>query len=266
MDNYDYDKVCKATAQLRIQHDIEAKAREGPRVDPGPRDSDMTVGEALLEIEDNMMSDKFWVDLGQGVLRARQALQGEEKDGQTKAAEYLKEVSDQILALDQMYFAGERKVIDQIRDLFEKEEPVSLSMPLSGVRTTRSEGQEYSSNQDKRFKELAKLGKEVIDKQEKQSGPWEFIEVKNEIVITVNIKVPPSTSKGDVTVNFHPSKLKVVVKGHEVQPAVIDGEMTGEIDVEASGWNLEGKDDDRRLVLELEKTMGGFMWYQLMKT
>ncbi|CAE7391021.1 unnamed protein product [Symbiodinium sp. CCMP2456] len=140
MDAFSYEQACKATAALRIEHDIEAKAREGPKVDPGPRTSDMTVGEALQEIEDNMMSEKFWVDLGQGVFETRKALEQNSEEGRKKADACLKEVSDQIKDLQSMYFANERNVIEQIRSLFEREEAVTLGTCLAGVRTTRSEG------------------------------------------------------------------------------------------------------------------------------
>ncbi|CAE7748398.1 unnamed protein product [Symbiodinium sp. CCMP2592] len=144
MDAFSYEQACKATAALRIEHDIEAKAREGPKVDPGPRTSDMTVGEALQEIEDNMMSEKFWVDLGQGVFQTRKALEETSEEGRKKAEACLKEVSDQIKDLQSMYFANERNVIEQIRSLFEREEAVTLGTSLAGVRTTRSEGVQLS--------------------------------------------------------------------------------------------------------------------------
>mmetsp|Transcript_140503 Transcript_140503/g.199160 ORF Transcript_140503/g.199160 Transcript_140503/m.199160 type:complete len:264 (-) Transcript_140503:33-824(-) len=263
MDAFSYEQACKATAALRIEHDIEAKAREGPKVDPGPRTSDMTVGEALQEIEDNMMSEKFWVDLGQGVFETRKALEQNSEEGRKKAEACLKEVSDQIKDLQSMYFANERNVIEQIRSLFEREEAVTLGTCLAGVRTTRSEGQE-TGKQEHRAKGLQQAGSEVIHQQHKKQGPWTFHEVNNKSEVTVEIEVPPSTQKADITVKMQPTRLLVDVKGHEMRP-VIDGNLSGEIDVEGSSWTLEGKDGGRKLVLELEKTMGGFLWHKLLK-
>ncbi|CAE7690762.1 unnamed protein product [Symbiodinium pilosum] len=214
MDAFTHEQACKATAALRIQHDLEAKAREGPKADPGPRTSDMTVGEALQEIEDNMMSEKFWVDLGQGIFETRQALQQNSEAGQKKAAACLKEVSDQIQDLQSMYFANERNVIEQIRRMFESKEPVTLERHLTGVRTTRSEGQE-TGKQQHRAKGLQQAGSEIIHQQQTKQGPWNFHEVSNKSEITVEVQVPPSTQKSDITVKMQPSRLVVNVRGHE---------------------------------------------------
>jgi len=255
-----------ATAQLRIQHDIEAKAREGPKPDLGPRTSDMTIGEALFEIEENMMSDKFWVDLGQGVFHARQALMKDNQDGRIEAEQNLKAVSEQILKV-KFYFEAERAVIENIRSLLAGEDPVTVDTPLKGTRSTQSEGHQYKSESEKkRGQELIKLGEKAKKESAKAAqGPFEFEEVENQCAVTVTIKVPAATQKSDVQVVMKPNSLKVVVQGHEVQPAVIDGTLSGAIDVEESGWALEGKDEGRKVTLELEKTMGGFMWHQLLK-
>ncbi len=91
------------------------------------------------------------------------------------------------------------------------------------------------------------------------------LEGDSEREITVNIKVPPSTDKDDVKVIFRRSTLLVQVSGHEAQPSVIDGELQGCIDPEASSWTLQGTGPDRTLCLIIEKSKGGIKWHRLLK-
>jgi len=254
-----------AAAQLRIQHDIDAKAREGPKPAPGTRTQDMNIGEALFEIEENMMSEKFWVDLGQNVYHVRLAIGEETQDGRMRADELLQAISKSIDKCH-MYWKEEQVVLEKIRKLLLAEDPVTLQTPVNGVRSTLSGGgQGYlSESQKKRGKELIKQG-EKIKKEYAKQGAFDFEEIEYQTMVTVTIKVPAETQKGDVKVVMKEDSLKVVVKTHEVQPAVIDGTLCGKIDLEESSWSLEGEGEKRKVFVELEKKMGGFMWYQLLK-
>merc|ERR1740121_2875979 len=97
------------------------------------------------------------------------------------------------------------------------------------------------------------------------TGSIEFKETENQQELTVSIRVPPETKKDDVRVVFKATYLKVSVLGHEQQPFVIDGTLMGAIDVDGAGWHMEGSGDDRKVVLDMEKTMGGITWHRLLK-
>ncbi|CAE8589859.1 unnamed protein product [Polarella glacialis] len=261
------DEMLAMCASLRAEHDIAAKARDGPAPEEAERTTDMTVGDALLQIENTMMGDKFWVDMARGVSRTRKALELNTEEGRSQAAGFLTELSDMILGL-KMYFEAERNVIDFIRGLLRSEADCSNNTVLPGVRSTRSEGQtqlEASDSQQRRAQELAQLGAGVCHQYPMRNDSFQFTEVLNKQEVTVIVRVPPETAKSDVKVRFLPNSLRIQVQGHEVQPAVIDGELSGAIDVEASNWSLEGSGPDRRVVLDMEKTMGGFMWNTLLK-
>ena len=49
------------------------------------------------------------------------------------------------------------------------------------------------------------------------------------------------------------------------QPAVIDGKLQHPVDPEAFDWHLDGKGDERTLVIDLEKVSGGIDWYDLLQ-
>jgi len=46
---------------------------------------------------------------------------------------------------------------------------------------------------------------------------------------------------------------------------VIDGKLQHPVDPEAFDWHLEGKGEERTLVLDLEKVSGGIDWYDLLQ-
>lgn len=271
MADFTREEAIRAAVGLRAQHDIEARARDGPpSASKELRTTDMTVGEALEEIVDTMRSDKFWLELAEPVAQARTALAEGDEDGRKRAAKLLTAARDQITEL-RHYFAAEQQVIGRIISLLGEASVASnevLGTVLSGVRTTISEGQatsQASAEQRAREQELSRLGADVLKQFPMNTDPWEFREVQNECQVTVTITVPAATKTGDVTVRIKPDSLLVAVKGHEAQPAIIDGRLAGPVEVEASGWSLEGSGDSRRLVLELEKRMGGLVWRQLLK-
>ena len=91
------------------------------------------------------------------------------------------------------------------------------------------------------------------------------LEGDSEREITVHIEVPPSTVKEQVFVKFRRNSLLVKVALGCIFHKVIDGELQGCIDPEASSWTLQGSGPDRILCLTLEKSKGGIKWHQLLK-
>ena len=57
--------------------------------------------------------------------------------------------------------------------------------------------------------------------------------------ITVRIAVPPTTKKGDVVVMFKAKFLYMSVRGHRLQPAIIDGMLNGSVNADSCSWSLE---------------------------
>lgn len=64
----------------------------------------------------------------------------------------------------------------------------------------------------------------------------------------------------DVTVKIGKKTLYVALKGH---PAIIDGELSGEVKTEESMWVLQ---DGKEIVITLEKLKGMNWWNRLVTT
>jgi len=272
-DAYSEEAMLRATAGLRAQQKAEARKRDGP-TNIAPRTSDMTVGDAIAEILDTFESDAFWADLGGNAMVARDAIAQGTADGRELAVQNLRKLSGQITELHH-YFKAEQQVLDNIIGLLTDEgaSSVTLDTVLTGVRTTSSEEDKtlrakMDSEENKaRLKNLAKpvVGKQVQGPTITEVDPWVFEEIMDRQEVTVTVPVPAATARSDVDVCIQATSLRIAVKGHSIQPAVLDGELTGAVDLEASSWSLEGSGDKRRVVLELEKKMGGFMWDRLLK-
>eukprot|EP00428_Durinskia_dybowskii_P030470 CAMPEP_0170240492 /NCGR_PEP_ID=MMETSP0116_2-20130129/20004_1 /TAXON_ID=400756 /ORGANISM="Durinskia baltica, Strain CSIRO CS-38" /LENGTH=262 /DNA_ID=CAMNT_0010491311 /DNA_START=72 /DNA_END=857 /DNA_ORIENTATION=+ len=256
-----HEDMLAYTAQLRAQ--ASAKEKLHIQQELGPRTTDMTLAEVLDEAITTMQSDKFWIDLAKPLAAARQALSGAGTPGalppaptaaRMRAAELLRGCTKQIVELKH-YFHTELQALESAAAMLEDESrEVSLDSLVDGVKTTRSpeteaalaKGLDETSREDKAMKAA--------------EGPWEFIETQDKTEVTVHVPVPEGTGKADVKVVFRERSLTVRVAGHAMQPAVIDGELTGKVDPDSCGWTLEGSGASRRLALEMEKTMGGIMW------
>ena len=46
---------------------------------------------------------------------------------------------------------------------------------------------------------------------------------------------------------------------------MIDGKLQHAVDVDACDWHLEGKGEERTLVIDLEKMSGGIDWQDLLQ-
>lgn len=77
----------------------------------------------------------------------------------------------------------------------------------------------------------------------------------------MTLTVPASTSSSDVTVVIKRDFLSVHVKGHEKQPHVLYGYLSGNVEVDACAWTLEGGE----LVINLEKESDHPCWPRLMR-
>ena len=85
-------------------------------------------------------------------------------------------------------------------------------------------------------------------------------EQDDEGIVVVSISAPPNTAKGDLTVAFGEKHLKVTMKGHPLQPAVIDSDLLYGIKPNECSWALEGKGAKRAVVLTLEKSQTELVW------
>merc|ERR1719436_1892798 len=103
-----------------------------------------------------------------------------------------------------------------------------------------------------------------IKEAQKQSLPYEFLNEADNEEMTVNISVAPSTSMKDVSVKLTKTSIRVEVKGHEVQPCVIDGCFFREVDIDGCDHHIEGSGDGRMLVIDLLKVQNGFKWPELL--
>ena len=77
------------------------------------------------------------------------------------------------------------------------------------------------------------------------SDPYKFIEIIDDMegdiekCMTLNVNVPPLTRKRDVEVVVTRPSVLVRGNGHAQQPAVINGELEGAIDLKAApGYSL----------------------------
>lgn len=283
------DGDMRAAASM-FRAEARAKELKERKDEPEERDTDMSVSEALEQMSITFESDKFFAPLAEPLFACRNLLvEGAGKAKKNAAAE-LGTLVEQINNLKELnLFESEQQVLMTIIKglLDEAGDPLTLSTVLPGVRSTKSamSGQPKSEEEIKKIKAAmeriekmkkkapAPTAEDIADsmkkEREKQAAksqdPWEFKEFKNEPEFNVTIKVPAATKTSDCKVKFQASTLQVSVKGHACQPYVINGEMMERVDPEACSWTLDGSGDGRKLCLEMEKKMGGFMWNRLMK-
>lgn len=81
---------------------------------------------------------------------------------------------------------------------------------------------------------------------------------------TVIIPVPECTSPSDIVVHFSEDSLKVVIDGHEKQPAVIDGLLSQPIVLDGCSWSLTTDGPQRVLHVDLEKKASEYVWAGLL--
>lgn len=82
--------------------------------------------------------------------------------------------------------------------------------------------------------------------------------------ICVSIPVPATVKAKDVEVTFRVQHLRVAVRGHPVQPAIIDEKLLHSVDVDESSWALEGLGRERMLIVRLGKAEPMLEWLRLL--
>lgn len=260
-----HEQMLMATSALRA----EARASELASADLPARapGAELTVGEALSEMMATMQYDKFWAGMAVPLENSQLAIEAGTDAEKQRAVLLLKDLREQLEELQRgqvAMFVKEKEVLECILALLEGPSLVTLKTVVSGVQYERTSGHGSSAPASAKARELAKKGAEVL--KNFPVNPWDFKEVDNQVEVTVTIRVAPSTTKEDIKVAIQPSSLCVAIRGHEQQPHVINGTLAGPIDVDGSGWHLDATGDNRRLVIDLEKTMGGITWHRLLKS
>lgn len=286
------DRDMMAAASKYRQEARAKEIKEAGSLDEKERDTDMSVSEALEQMSITFESDKFFADLATPIFACRLALEkgggsggyggggGTQADGRKKAAAELATIVDQIDGLKELnLFESEKAVLETIMVKL-VDASATLSTILPGVRSTKSASKDGPRTEEEIAKIKALMAKrnkalpsaddvaksiETEKKKQENQEPWTLKEVENQPEFTVTIKVPAETKKTDVKVKFQKESLRVSVAGHDRQPYIIDGDLFERVDPDACSWVLDGSGDGRKLVLDLEKKMGGFMWNRLMK-
>ena len=102
-----------------------------------------------------------------------------------------------------------------------------------------------------------------FDEEKARRTPLEW-EQDDDGVVTVSIAVPSTCSKRDVHVVFSAERLRVTVRGHPLQPAVVDGDLLYAVRPSDCSWGLEGTGASRRLTINLEKVESQQRWVGLL--
>lgn len=281
------EKDMMGAASMFRQEARAKELQESGKAEEKERDTDMTMSEALEQISITFESDKFFADLAQPLFACRNILEKGEGNARSKAAAELGSLVDQISRMEELkLFLNEKQVLEGIiKELVnDSTDSVTLSTVLAGVRSTKSAnaGQNLTEEDRKRIKyamdkhnkktpkpeEIASMleaEKKKKAQEDAEKDSWEMKEVENQPEFTVIVKVPAATKASDCKVQFKADTLCVSVKGHEKQPYVIKGDLKANVDPDACAWTLDGSGDGRKLVLDMEKKMGGFMWHRLLK-
>ncbi|CAE8628257.1 unnamed protein product [Polarella glacialis] len=173
------------------------------------------------------------------------------ENSRTKGVEALINLQDQLhLARRMGHYVKEANMVEAITGNMRTNESFSLQSMLPLVQSEQSDD----------FKEMIKM----MQKADLESRPYEFLNTADEEDMTVNIKVPASTQMKDVTVKLTATKIRVEVKGHEVQPCIIDGALFKPVDTSGCDHHLEGSGEKRILVLDLTKQTNGLKWPDLL--
>ena len=105
----------------------------------------------------------------------------------------------------------------------------------------------------------AKVETEPVEQSEDEVG--RFDQEPHSTDCTMVLEVPASTSTEDVKVVIKRDFLSVHVKGHKKQPHVLYGYLSGNVEVDACAWTLDGNE----LVINLEKETDHPCWPKLLK-
>eukprot|EP00933_Yihiella_yeosuensis_P036547 TRINITY_DN30312_c0_g1_i1.p1 TRINITY_DN30312_c0_g1~~TRINITY_DN30312_c0_g1_i1.p1 ORF type:complete len:218 (+),score=51.67 TRINITY_DN30312_c0_g1_i1:87-740(+) len=207
---------------------------------------DDTVEEALTKLSSTFKQDEnaaTYAKLTEHVLSLLRA----GADSRAQAVEQLVALQDQLhLARRTGNYVKEANLIEAMAGRMRSDDSYGLKSVVPVVQ------QEQSAD----FQEMMKM----MQKAQLESRPYEFINEADTEEMTVNIKVPPETQMKDVTVKLTAKTIRVEVKGHELQPCVLDGSFYKAVDVSGCDHHLEGSGDKRVLCLDLFKAQNGMKW------
>ena len=105
----------------------------------------------------------------------------------------------------------------------------------------------------------AKVETEPVEQSEDEVG--RFDQEPHSTDCTMVLEVPATTSTEDVKVVIKRDFLSVHVRGHKKQPHVLYGYLSGNVEVDACAWTLDGNE----LVINLEKETDHPCWPKLLK-
>ncbi|KAL1527071.1 hypothetical protein AB1Y20_015754 [Prymnesium parvum] len=165
-------------------------------------------------------------------------------------------------ASDSGLFLNEARMVKIVYDTMKFDDSLRLESPLNSVAqaTHALHAEAVKMRQHHSAKNQSKL-----DIMKNALKPYVFEHVPNCSEMTVKIAVPRETVARDVLCRFSRDALQVSVKGHALQPTVINGKLQHPVDVESCAWRLEGNGEYRQLVIDLEKISGGLDWQDLLQ-
>uniref|UniRef100_A0A6V4G6C6 CS domain-containing protein n=1 Tax=Prymnesium polylepis TaxID=72548 RepID=A0A6V4G6C6_9EUKA len=234
-----------------------------------------SVLDALGACTEEYKRDRFWADLAKPIDKAIEKLR--EEEAELAAGEYDKAAEARKVAMmllehhdEQMQaaaaaghlFVNESKMVKMVHDAFKWDGTLTLASPLNSMAQATMAMQKEGAKERQYH---AQNNQDRLEKVRSAMKPYTFEHTADHQEMTVKVPVPPATASRDVKCKVTRDTIRVSVQGHAKQPAVIDGKLQHPVDPEAFDWHLEGKGEERTLVLDLEKVSGGIDWYDLLQ-
>jgi len=229
-----------------------------------------TIEDALMSVANECKKDNFWRDMAkpadQAVARFKRMALTEDAAEKAKlraeGMECLAFFDKQLENADKAgLFKQEYRLVNLVVKHLKENEELQLSSPLHALAAAERAAQGFTTMQAARdqVQNSAQAQRSIAQVRE-HMRPYTFHCSQDETEMSVTIKVPPETKTADCVVDIKRETLKVSVKGHALQPTVIDGKLLYPIDETMSQWHLEGSGDKRVLILDLENTHAGIDW------
>jgi len=225
-----------------------------------------------------MASDSFWRDMSRPIQAGLRALKDEteamdsvsRKEYRKQAIKHLENSTEQLeQAAKNKLFVAELEVVKaSIAQLKGEANADSVAkdaaQKLDASDAARAEQKAGQVKREEIFRDITGAPQpppkppSEFDEKAARETPYTW-DQDEEGTVTVSISVPPECKKGDVSVSFSRQHLKVLVKGHPLQP-VLDHDLLYEIVSSDSSWGLEGSGAKRKLVVAMEKSAEGLRW------
>jgi hypothetical protein len=229
-----------------------------------------TIEDALMSVANECKKDNFWRDMArpadQAVARFKRMALTDDADEKAKlraeGMEHLEFFDKQLENADKAgLFKQEYRMVNLVVKHLKENQDLQLSSPLNALAAAERAARGLTEMQSARdqMQSSAQAQRSIAQVRE-HMRPYTFHCSQDDNEMTVTIKVPPETKMADCVVEIKRETLKVCVKGHALQPSVIDGKLLYPIDQTMSQWHLEGSGDTRVLILDLENTHAGVDW------